>query len=165
MTFRTDSQYLAHPPITAIDTSAKVPVGTILRAHDDDGGGAAEFIYLQGVASTVAGDVVEYNSSFQTGLSSIAIAAPSEPLAVAMAACTASYYGWYQIAGLATVAKASATSFAADAGLGATSGKAVAVASGLIVNGAVVATAASGASAVVTVSVMLNRPHAPADVS
>jgi hypothetical protein len=165
MTFRSDTGYIGHPPITDISTTAKVPVGTIICAHDDDGGGAAEFIYLQGVASTVAGDVVEYNSSFQSGLSSIAITAPAEPLAVAMAACTASYYGWYQISGLATVAKGSGTSFAADAGLGATSGKAVAVASGLIVNGAVVASAASGASAVTTVSVMLNRPHAPADVS
>src|SRR5210317_785775 len=164
MTYRSDSEYVGHPPITDLSTSAKVPVGTIIKAHDDDGGGAAEFIYLQGVASTIAGSIVEYNSSYQTGLANLAAGVPS-PLAVAMAACTASYYGWYQIAGEATVAKASATSFNADAGLGATSGKAVAVASGLIVNGAVVATAASGASAVVTVSVMLNRPHAPADVS
>jgi hypothetical protein len=160
MTFRTDSQYIAHPPLTAIDTTAKVPVGTIIRAHDDDGGGAAEFIYLQGVASTGAGDVVEYTSSFQTGLASISVG-QAEPLAVAMAACTASYYGWYQIAGLATVSKASATSFAADAAVGATSGEAVAAATGLFVHGAQVATAASGASAVVTVSVMLNRPTGP----
>lgn len=150
-------------PIADTSTTQHHPLGTIVTACDEtDGGG--EFIYLKGVGSTAIGSVVEYDTSFQTGLVSIALALP-RPVAVAMSANVASQYGWYQISGLAAVKKASATSFAAEAAIGATSGLAVAVASGLIVRGAVVATAASGASAVTSVDVMLNRPHGPADVS
>jgi hypothetical protein len=159
MTYRSTTPRIGHPPITQIDTTAQVPVGTIIAAHDPDNGDA-EFIYLQGVATTTAGLVVEYTSSFQTALASIAVG-QAQPLAVAMAACTASYYGWYQIAGLASVSKASATSFAADAAVGATSGEAVAAATGLFMHGAQVANAASGASAVLTVDVMINRPTGP----
>ena len=159
MTYRSTTPLIGHPPITQIDTTAKEPLGRIIAAHDPDNGDA-EFIYLQGVASTGVGDIVEYTSDFQTAKASIAVG-QAQPLAVAMAACTASYYGWYQIAGLATLSKASATSFAADAAVGATSGEAVAAATGLFVHGAQVASAASGASAVVTVSVMINRPTGP----
>jgi hypothetical protein len=160
MTYRSDSEYVGHPPITDLSTTAKVPVGTIIKAHDDDGGGAAEFIYLQGVASTTAGSIVEYNSSYQTGLANLAAGVPS-PLAVAMAACTASYYGWYQIAGEATVAKASGASYAADAAFGVSAGLAIAAATTLRVANGVVNTAASGASAVVEATVMINRPAGP----
>ena len=145
--------------IADIETTAQVPLGTI-RAAKDATYGEGEFIYLQGVASTGVGDIVEYNSAYQTGKASIAVT-DAAPLAVAMAACTASYYGWYQISGYATVSKASATSFAADAAFGATSGEAVAAATGLFVHGGVVVSAADGGSADVTALVMINRPHGP----
>lgn len=134
---------------------------TIIRAkHATQGAG--EFIYLEGVASTTVGNVVSYDAAtFQTALVSIA-AGVSRPVAVAMSACVADEYGWYQISGLAVVKKASATSFAAAAALGATSGLAVAAATTLRLTGAVVSSAASGASSLTTVNVMVNRPSGPA---
>ena len=159
MAWKFIEQEIGLQPITDIETTAQHPLGKIARAEEPTYG-HGEFIYLQGVASTGVGDIVEYNSAFQTGKASIAVTA-SEPLAVAMSACTASYYGWYQISGYATVSKASATSFAADAAFGATSGEAVAAATGLFVHHGAVVAAASGASAVVTALVMINRPAGP----
>lgn len=139
------------------------PLGTIVQAEDPTLGGG-EFIYLTGVASTVVGSIVEYDTSFQTGLDTTALATP-RPLAVAMSANVASQYGWYQISGIATCLKDSAVSFAAAAGLAASSGSAIAVVSGLIINGALVAAVASATSGGTSVQVMVNRPHDPSDVS
>lgn len=165
MTWRISSPSpVGSQPIAETSTTQKHPLGTIVKAINDADNSEGEFIYLLGVASTVTGSVVEYNSSFQTGLASIALDTP-QPLAVAMSANVGTQYGWYQIGGEAAVAKASATSFAADAKLGATTGLAVAAASGLVVQGAIVTTAASGASAVTSVDVMLQRPIGPSDVS
>lgn len=149
-------------PIANANTTQAHALGTIVRATDPTYG-EGEFIYLQGVASTIVGSVVEYNSSYQTGLYSIATQKP-DALAVAMSICTASYYGWYQIGGLAQIAKATSTSFAADAYLGATSGLAVAAVSGLRLSGAVVALVASAVSGTAPdlVTVMINRPKGPA---
>lgn len=145
--------------ISEISTTKKHPLGTIVQAVDPTYG-VAEFIYLPGVGSTVAGSVVTYDDSFQTALASIAVKVP-RPLAIAMAACVATYYGWYQISGIAVVAKANTTSFAKGAALGATSGLAVAAASGLVIQNALVAVVASAKSDVTTVKVAINRPGAP----
>lgn len=165
MTWRISSATpVGSQPIAETSTTQKHPLGLIVKAVNDSDNSEGEFIYLTGVASTAAGYVVEYNDSFQTSLATVQLAVP-EPFAVAMSANVGSQYGWYQISGLASVAKASATAFSAASGIGAASGLAIVVASGLIVNGAVAAAAASGASAVTTVSVVLNRPHGPSDVS
>lgn len=73
-------------------------LGLIVRAKDDTYG-AGEFIYLQGVASTAVGSWVTYNADdYSTAL----LAANAiGPVAVAMSACVASNYGWYQIQGKA----------------------------------------------------------------
>lgn len=76
--------------LTDIDTVAKNPVLT--RRFE----GRGEFIYLQGVASTVAGDLVVYD---ELGVTTRAVAAASGPCAVAMAAVLAGQFGWYQIFG------------------------------------------------------------------
>ena len=78
------------------DTSSvkKQSPGQVVRAKHATYG-VAEFIYLKGVASTVAGSIVNYDDSFQTALHSSALDHP-RPLAIAMAANT-SGYGWYQI--------------------------------------------------------------------
>jgi len=146
------------------DTAATIinhPLGTVVRAKDPTYG-EGEFIYLKGVGSTIVGDLVEYNTSYQTGLHSAALDAPN-PVAVAMSICTASYYGWYQIGGIAQVAKLSSTSFAADAYLASSAGLAIAAATGLRLHGAVVAVVASAVSVAAPdlVTVMLNRPHGP----
>ena len=161
----TVSTYAGGQQIATKDTTQNHPLGTIVRGHDPTYG-EGEFIYLKGVASTIAGSIVEYSTSYQTGLDTTALASP-KPLAVAMTTCTSSYYGWYQISGLARGAKLSTTSFAADAHFAASAGLAIAVASGLIINGAVVAVVASAVSVTAPdlVTAIINRPHDPSDVS
>lgn len=99
---------LGVPPVQTaaiqIDTVAKVPVGTICQFIEDTQG-PAELIYLPGVASTVAGDVVEYDltpGAQATIRHSNATASNSgRPLAIALAPVVANEWGWYQISGVA----------------------------------------------------------------
>lgn len=149
------------------DTSAtqKHHLGEIIQAVDSTYG-TGEFIYLEGVASTVVGSIVNYDgATFQTALDTTAVSGPSRPLAIAMSANVADQYGWYQISGNAIATKANTVSFADGAGLGAGSGLAVAVVTGSVIQGAVVAAVASAKSNVTTVQVFINRPHDPSDVS
>ena len=148
-------------PIAARDATQKHPLGTIVKATDPTYG-QGEFIYLKGVGSTIVGDVVEYNTSYQTGLHSAALDTPN-PVAVAMSICTATYYGWYQISGIAQVAKLSTTSFAADALFATSAGLAIAAVTGLRLHGAIVAVVASAQSVTAPdlVTAMINRPHGP----
>lgn len=84
---------------TSIDTTAKNALGTV--AKDKNGN---EYIYLLGVASTVAGLAVIYvPSTYQTALLPATGATCVGPVAVAMAATVAATYGWYQIYGMAAV--------------------------------------------------------------
>jgi len=71
--------------------------------------GTAQFIYLKGVASTVAGDAVVWD---EAGLTTRAVAASRGPIGIAMSANVANQYGWYQVTGVATV---SALTVSADA--------------------------------------------------
>lgn len=80
--------------LTDIDSVQKNPLGTTRWQ------GRNEYVYLQGVASTVAGDAVTYDEAFLTARS---VAAAVGPVAVAMAAVVASQFGWYCIRGSATV--------------------------------------------------------------
>lgn len=144
-------------PFDEVSTTQQHPLGTIVQGRDPTHG-VGEFIYLEGVANTAAGHGVTYSAdTFQTALASI-VGGTTQNIAIALAATVADTYGWYQIAGRATVKKASATSFAAAAALGITSGLAVAAATNKRLTNAVAAAAASGASAVVAVTVAINRP-------
>lgn len=163
MTYKLATPQIGAPALDDISDTAKVPLGTIVRAIDETYG-EGEFIYLKGIGSTVAGSIANYDDSFQTALNTTGLATP-RPLAVAVAACVANKFGWYQIGGLAPTGKAAATSFAKGAALAAGSGLAIAIASGLIINGALVAAVASAKSGVTSVLVMLDRPHDPSDVS
>lgn len=163
MTFKIVSPQIGVPDIYEVGTEAVVPLGTIVRAEDPDLG-QGEFIYLKGVANTVAGSIVNYDDSFQTALDTTALDTP-RPLAVAMAATVASTYGWYQISGIVTAVKSNAVSFAKGAKLAASAGNAIAAVSGRIINAALVAVVASAKSTVTSVKVMVNRPHDPSDVS
>jgi hypothetical protein len=91
---------LGWQPIATTETTAKHPLGSIVRAvHATYGAG--EFIYLKGAASTMVGSAVLYHADeFSTSL-----LAPNDigPVAVAMAANVANQFGWYQIAGKAVV--------------------------------------------------------------
>lgn len=86
------------PAITATGTTVDVPLGTIVNAVDPTYGGG-EFVYLLGVASTVAGSWVTYNADDNS--TALLAANAIGPVAVAMSANVASQYGWYQISGKA----------------------------------------------------------------
>lgn len=91
-----------------VDTTLRQPLGT--KAGDKDGN---EFIYLSGVASTVAGSWVSFDEAHVTTL---LVANAKGRVAVAMAAIVASSYGWYQIYGKNTIALA-LTGFADNANI------------------------------------------------
>jgi len=76
--------------------------------------GFGEFIYLQGVASTIAGSLVTYNPF--TGVTTLAAATANSslPIAVALAPTVAGLFGWYQISGVAVVSN-NATAAAGNA--------------------------------------------------
>jgi len=166
MAFKATEPFIVNQAIADTSTTQNWPLGTVIRAVDPTYG-AGEFIYLKGVASTVVGSIVEYNSTFQTGLSTTATAgldAP-HPLAISMSANIANQYGWYQISGQAIAVKSSAQSLVADTGIEASAGFAVALATGAIINGAIVAVVASAKSGGTSVQLCINRPHDPSDVS
>ena len=145
--------------IATNSTTQSHPLGTIVRAKDPTYG-EGEFIYLKGVGSTTVGALVTYNVGYQTALATSAVGT-ANPHAVAMSACVASEYGWYQISGLAVVSKANTTSFAASAALASSSGEAIAAATTNRLAGALVAVVASAKSDVTTVQVMIDRPAGP----
>lgn len=83
-------------PIADASSVQKHVLGTRIRAWDPVYG-EGEFIYLKGVASTVVGSAVTYES--KTGVTTLTVAASRGPIAVAMSACVAGQFGWYAIAG------------------------------------------------------------------
>jgi hypothetical protein len=64
------------------------------------------YVYMKGVASLAAGDLVQYDENFVTTRSLVGSAVAS-PVAVSMAANTAATtFSWFQIYGIATVTSA-----------------------------------------------------------
>jgi hypothetical protein len=98
-------------PIANTQTTLAHPLGTIVRAKDvgTTAYGEGEFIYLQGVTSTVVGLLVVYNATtFQTTILPNT-ANLGQSVAVAMSAnATKTSYGWYQIGGMAVTLKSAA---------------------------------------------------------
>ena len=107
MAYTVENNRIGTQPIAVTDTVANHPLGSVLEAKDPVYG-AGEFIYLLGVASTVAGSLVTWNGNssgtptFQTALCP-STANLAQPVAVAMSANTAGRYGWYQVYGNAVV--------------------------------------------------------------
>lgn len=157
---------LGNPKITASDTTAAVALGTIIRAVDPTYG-AGEFIYLLGAANTVVGSLVRYNATtFQTTLVANT-AVQVAPVAVAMSANLATYYGWYQIEGLAVIKK-TAVQFnpTVPMFLSSTSGRVKAVASnGLQVVGARTANLTTVTTTTSTITALINRPHLQSQIT
>lgn len=83
--------------IDSNSTTAQVKLGTRVKAQHADYG-VAEFIYLNGVASTAQGMAVVYDENYVTALTA-AGGDDKGNIAVAMSACVASEYGWYCIYG------------------------------------------------------------------
>lgn len=98
MTFVPQSNSLGWQPIADTSSTKKHPLGTIITAYDPTYG-SGEFIYLKGVAACAAKDWCFIN--MDDGTVTRALADGIGPLGIAMAAITASYYGWFQISGKA----------------------------------------------------------------
>lgn len=91
------------PPITDTQLAAEAStesakLGTIVQAQDDVYG-TGEFIYLRGLAATQVGTWVTYNADDYS--TTLLAANAIGPVAVAMSANLAGFYGWYQISGKA----------------------------------------------------------------
>ena len=159
----TDSNHVGSQPITNNSTTQQHPVGTIVRAQDPIYG-EGEFVYLIGVASTIVGSIVTYHDGDtlvgQTALSTTAVDS-GEPLAVAMSACVAGEYGWYQIGGVAVLGKANTLSLAPGVDLAIASGLAIAAATTNRVSGLNTAITASASALVITVPCLIDRPCGP----
>jgi hypothetical protein len=78
-----------------ISTTQEYPFSTTCKGRSGTHG-AAEFIYLKGVASTVEGAVVTYD---EVGITTALAANAKGPVAVALGATVANTYGWYGIRG------------------------------------------------------------------
>jgi hypothetical protein len=150
---------------TTIPTPPAV-LGSIVRAFDPVYG-EGEFILLLGVASTVVGSVVRYNATtYQTTLV-VNTAVQDVPVAVAMSACTAGLYGWYQIAGNAVIKKTAVTVAPnVTLFLSATAGRVKVLASaGLQVVAARSANLTTVTSTTSTITVTINRPHLQSQIT
>lgn len=80
-------------PLTVVHDTQKHELGVM---HEKSG---KIYIYLKGVASTVAGDVVTFDEAGATTRLVKAEADKLKPIAVALAAVVANKYGWYQVYG------------------------------------------------------------------
>lgn len=117
--YRQTSPTLGAQPIAQTESAAKHNVGQRIRAMDYTYG-EAEFIYLPGVASTAAGDVVVFDE--KAGTTTLARKGLRGNVAVAMAATTAGLYGWWAVDGVVPVAAAGGAISCGPAYLSATAG-------------------------------------------
>lgn len=158
MTYQILTPIAGAQPIASTSSTANHKVGTIVQAYDPDYG-VGEFIYLLGVASTAIGDAVTYNSTTGQTTRAAVGANKSLPVAFAMSANLASYYGWYQIGGIARATKTATTSLVAGVAVAVkTVGRVSKTGSGKELQGAVVTAVASATAGRILVSVAVARP-------
>lgn len=150
---------------TTIPSPPMVP-GMIVAGNDPTLGGG-EFILLAGVASTIVGSLVRYNASLFTTTLVVNTAVQVMPVAVSMSAnIAATTWGWYQIAGQATVAKTAVIILPNVAVyISATAGKIKAIASAGLQVVAARSGSATTASASGTVLVFMNRSHLQSQIT
>lgn len=106
MAYVPHTPHLGFPPIASHGVSSDAAgrstpgpwLGQVIDAEDKTYGNG-EFIYLKGAANTVRGSWVTYNDDDHS--TTLLAANAIGPVAVAMSACVASEYGWYQIRGKA----------------------------------------------------------------
>jgi hypothetical protein len=99
MAFTITQPVIGMQPIAEVETVQRHGLGRIVPATDETYGDG-EFIYLKGVASTVVGSWVTYNSD--DGTTALLAANAIGPVAIAMSVCdAATKFGWYQIQGKA----------------------------------------------------------------
>lgn len=92
---------------TDVDTVARVPVGTIVKAVDPTLG-EGEFIYLPGVVNCLAGCCVVYDLTPGANVIALTLSGThlnyGGPVAFAVVAVPAASFGWFQIGGVAITA-------------------------------------------------------------
>lgn len=100
-TWRFEEGRIGNQPYNELSTTARHRLGLIQMAKDvgTTDYGIGEFQYCKGVASCAAKDWVGIPSDNFTIVR--AVANGDYPVGIAMAALTASYYGWVQISGKA----------------------------------------------------------------
>ena len=98
MTWTPAGNFLLNQAIADKSTTKKHDYGTIVQCKDETYG-SGEFIYMKGVASCAIRNWVTLNTD--DGTTTRLAANAVGPCGVAMATLTASYYGWFQIAGKA----------------------------------------------------------------
>src|SRR5436305_8454442 len=108
---KSTSTTLGAQSLTSSQTTQTAQSGSTARGVDALKG-EAEFIYLAGVASTAAGDLVIYDQV--AGTTTRTVATSRGPVAVAMSANGAGAFGWYQIRGYAIVNTTAAGTGAAN---------------------------------------------------
>ena len=138
--------------IATVDTVQNHPLGTIVRAADPVNGEGA-FIYMKGVASVVAGDLVTFDTSAGTAVRTVA--ASRGPVGVAVSAVVANTYGWFQVEGSAVINCAAAISAAGLVYVSATAGSVSTVVAAQKVDGAVCKVASVGAG---TITAQITQP-------
>lgn len=150
-------------PIAEVASSRRSPAVPGMLAHAvDPTEGGGEFVYLQGVANTVAGSLVTYDQLSAATVLAATGAQRGAPVAVAMAAIGAGQFGWYQVTGNARIAKtAVAGTLGAPVGLSGTPGQVAPLAGGAApatnqLTNAVINAAASAGDA--RAAVQINRP-------
>lgn len=161
----TDSGYTPANGSSAVPSTPMTP-GCIVKASDPTYG-EGEFILLLGVTSTIVGSLVRYNTvSYATTLV-VNTAVQVMPVAVAMAANTATTtWAWYQISGTAVLAKTAVIILPNVAVyISATAGKVRAIASAGIQVVGCRSQLVTTASASGTVLVTINRPHLQAQIT
>ena len=98
MAFRFQNPRAGTQPVNVTSTVQRHPVGTIMTAEDPTFL-SGEFIYLQGVGSTVVSSWVTY--LMDGGTTALMVSSAIGPVAVAMSINVLSSWGWYQISGKA----------------------------------------------------------------
>lgn len=165
MAYVIDEPNIVSQGIADTDTVQNHAYGKVVRAKDPTYG-EGEFIYLQGVANTVVGSIVTYNST--TGVTVLTttsgVVNGGAPVAVAMSANNStSNWGWYQIAGAAVLKKTAVKVDPAGTTkvyLSATAGRVMQTSvAGRQVLGARWTTLVTVTSTTSTAVVQLNRPH------
>jgi hypothetical protein len=175
MAFTINRHMIGAFPVSVVDTGVDAPnnvssgvttkiptpptyAGMIVTATDPTFG-EGEFILLNGVASTVVGDLVIYNTASYTTTRCPVTVDLAQPVAVAMSANNATTsWGWYQIGGVAVVNKSTGLGLATNVKVAINStAKVGTAASGKLLMGA--RTANSTVSATTTVRLVINRPH------
>jgi hypothetical protein len=102
MFFPTDPKNFPQP-IHETSATQLQPINSLVKAVDGLLG-EGEFVYLAGVASTLACDLVTYNPLTGATTRGAATANSGLPLGVAMSPNVANQFGWYQVSGAMVVA-------------------------------------------------------------